>query len=652
MITFSKTFARLSDNFLTQRINSLFVLIILAYIVCAMNLPVSIYTNAGHDDALFISHAYSILKGEWLGTYSQMTLAKGVGFSLFLAANAVLGIPITLFIAIFYAFSVWCLVTKCIRLGLPKIAALFFFALLLFHPDIFPARIIRDNIYPALTLLVLTAFIDICLLHQRRLSLIFLYGLAIAWFWVTREEGVWIVPAMALLVLYRVISCLLFETRSTLVNFFTRITILCIFISLPILTICAINYIKYGAFLTVDFKDTPFSKSLSLLNSIEANSRISHVPVNREQREIAYSVSPAFAELKPYFEETGTDWTKPGCNIYPQSCGDYAGGWFMWAYRDAVQQRGYYKNYSGAREFYQRVADEINDACEAGKISCNKKSIGFLPNLSSDQLDGIPNSIVKSYKLLTVQYPVSLDAGPSIYADGRLNMTKIFLRNPFIVPSMEEDTRRINGWYYDPASTDNWITLECSNKSQVNNGLIERIHSQDVAVAMDNPLATKQRFSFNVPARDTCRIINSNDQNISLDHIYQTNAGAFSLGSATLYIDSVISAIPSNLYKASSTLKQGIAAFYKVIIPLLFWIALCMWFFTFIRYLLNRAWPPALFICALVAWGLVFTRIVILTLIDISSFPAINALYMGPAFPLVIAAIFLSIFSFRNFSRN
>lgn len=137
MITFSKTFARLSDNFLTHRINFLFVLIILAYIVCAMNLPVSIYTNAGHDDALFISHAYSILKGEWLGTYSQMTLAKGVGFSLFLAVNAVLGIPITLLIAIFYAFSVWCLVTKCVRLGLPKIAALFFFHYCCFIPIFF-----------------------------------------------------------------------------------------------------------------------------------------------------------------------------------------------------------------------------------------------------------------------------------------------------------------------------------------------------------------------------------------------------------------------------------------------------------------------------------------------------------------------------------
>lgn len=652
MIATSKAFTRALDSFLTQRINTLFVLIILAYIACAMNLPVSIYTNAGHDDALFISHAYNILKGEWLGTYSQMTLAKGVGFPLFLAINAVLGIPVTLLIAIFYAFSAWCLVTKIIQLGLPKIAALLLFTLMLFHPDIFPVRVIRDNIYPAMSLLVLTAFIDICLLHQRRLSLIFLYGLAIAWFWITREEGIWIIPAMVLLVLYRIISCILFETRGSLANFLVRLTILLIFTSFPLFTVCAVNYIKYGAFLTVDFKDPPFSKSLSLLNAIEANSRISHVPVNKEQRQIAYSVSPAFAELKPYFEEIGTGWTKPGCNIYPESCGDYAGGWFMWAYRDAVQQRGYYTSYSRARDFYQRVTDEISKACETGKIPCNRKSIGFLPNLSHDQLDDIPDSIVKSYNLLTVQHPISLDAGPSIYADGRLNLVKMFLRNPFVVPSVEEDTRRINGWYYDPASIENWITLDCSNKSQLDNGLIERIHSQDIAVAMNNPSATKQRFSFNVPARDNCRIINANGQDISLDHIYQTNGGAFPLGNATLFIDSVISAIPNNLYKASSTIKQGIAAFYKGLIPLLFWVALCMWMFNFLRYLFSRTWPSALFICALVAWGLVFTRVIILTLIDISSFPAINALYMGPAFPLVIAAIFLSIFSFGKFSRN
>lgn len=630
-------------DFLSRHINKLFVAVALIYIACAMNFPVSIYANAGHDDALFISHAYNILKGEWLGDYSQMTLAKGAGYSIFLAANAILGVPITLSIALLYVFSVWWLTTRAIKLGLPKFAGLFFFTLLLFHPEIFPVRIIRDNIYPALSLLTFAAIIDICFLGQRRIGIFFLYGLAIALFWITREEGIWVVPALTTLILFRGISCWIVEPRIEFKDFIKQLVTLGVFVSLPLLCICTVNFIKYEAFLTVDFKDRAFAKSLSLLNSIDSASRISHVPVNKEQREIAYSVSPAFAELRPYFEETGTGWTNPGCNIYPHTCGDYAGGWFMWAYRDAVQQKGYYVSYERASEFYQRVIDELTDACKTKKIQCNSGSVGFLPNLDKKQLEEIPEGVIKSYKLLTVQLPVSLHGGPSAHAGGRLDSVKLFLRNPFSVPSREEDTIRISGWYYDSNSDEDWIMLSCSN--QADNVPVNRVSSPDIASAMNNPSAVEQRFNFTLAAHSECNIFNSQNESINLKTIMEGKSGPFTIGGATLFIDSANRAVPVNLYNASASVKQKITAFYKTILPWLFWAGIIAFTLNCIRYVFTKTWPPALFICALASWGLVATRMVILILIDISSFPAIGSLYMGPAFPLLIAAIFLSIFS-------
>lgn len=98
----------------------LFCLFSVAYLIVAMNLPVSIYTGASHDDALFWGNAYQKLKGNWLGAYTQMTLAKGLGFPLFLAANAVLGIPVTLLIALFYLFAYGQIVNTLRELGLNK----------------------------------------------------------------------------------------------------------------------------------------------------------------------------------------------------------------------------------------------------------------------------------------------------------------------------------------------------------------------------------------------------------------------------------------------------------------------------------------------------------------------------------------------------
>jgi hypothetical protein len=626
--------------------NHLLVVTLLVYILCAMNLPVSIYTLAGHDDGLFISNAYSILNGEWLGSYSQMTLAKGAGYSLFLAINAASGIPITLSLALFFAFAAWLLTEKLTQLGLSKLMALILFILLLFHPHLFPTRIIRDNIYPALSLLVFTALIDLCFLNQRRWFILFLYGCTIALFWITREEGVWMIPALALLVLFKLWSAWR-EGKDKLVIFIKSVALLMLFISLPLLIICSINYAKYGAFLTVDFKDPAFSKSLSLLNSIEVDTKISHVPVNKQQREAAYSISPAFAELKTYFEETGTGWTKPGCNIYPDSCGDYAGGWFMWAYRDAVQNRGNYQSFTQASTFYQRVATEISSACDTGKIACKSGLFGFLPKLNAAELSAIPDSLINSYKLITLQTPVQLDAGPSMYADGRLDSVKLFLRNPLIVPSIEEDTIRMSGWYYNPLSSDLWVDVECPDNSSTNITSISRIHSPDIAIAMNNSLATKQRFSIKTTKQDGCRLIDTNKKSINIDHIHSTGPGAFAIGDATLFIDSMSTAVPPKLKKVAATIKINLANIYKSFLPLLFWLGLIALLTSFLLHVANKTRLSPILVCAFVAWTLVCTRVGILILIDVSSFPAINSLYMGPAFPLLLAAIILSLFSLR-----
>lgn len=634
------------ENFFEKKKNISFIVIVLAYILCAMNLPVSIYTLAGHDDALFLSNAYNILKGEWLGSYSQMTLAKGPGYSLFLSLNAVFGIPITLSIALFYAFSVWLLTEKLIQLKLPRLIAILFFTLLLFHPQIFPTRIIRDNIYPALSLLVFSAFIDICLLNQRRRLMLALYGGATTLFWITREEGIWIIPALSLIVLYKVLTNWLSGNRYESFVFFKTILIFSFFISAPLLIICSINYWKYDGFLIVDFKESNFSKSLSLLNSIEVDTKISHVPVNKKQREIAYSISPAFSELRNYFEESDAAWTKPGCSIYPESCGDYAGGWFMWAYRDAVQQAGYYNNVEQTTDFYRRVTNEIDSACKTEKIKCNSGLLGFLPKLSHTELAAIPAGLIKSYNLLTLQDPIALDGGPSMDGDGRLNAMRLFLRNPLTVPSVEEDITRFNGWFYNPSSTNQWLTLECTNQAPANNGLIPRVASPDIATAMNNPSATTQRFNFNAAASNECKLIDANGYSINLDKIYESGPGAFAMGDATLFIDSALNITPKKLKKVAETIKYGLANFYKALLPIFFWLGLLTCMLSIIKCGITKKIPSALLLCAITAWGLVFTRTAILILIEISSFPAINSLYMGPAFPLLIAAIILSIFSF------
>src|SRR6266481_7841219 len=58
--------------------------------------PVVAHANASFDDRLFLALAEPILKGHWLGPYSQFTLMKGPMYSVFIAGAYLVRIPLPL----------------------------------------------------------------------------------------------------------------------------------------------------------------------------------------------------------------------------------------------------------------------------------------------------------------------------------------------------------------------------------------------------------------------------------------------------------------------------------------------------------------------------------------------------------------------------
>src|SRR5437763_17211689 len=75
-------------------------LLITALILVALKLwliaaqPVVAHANASFDDRLFLALAEPVLKGHWLGPYSQFTLMKGPMYSLFIAGAYLAHIPL------------------------------------------------------------------------------------------------------------------------------------------------------------------------------------------------------------------------------------------------------------------------------------------------------------------------------------------------------------------------------------------------------------------------------------------------------------------------------------------------------------------------------------------------------------------------------
>jgi hypothetical protein len=204
-------------------------------------------------------------------------------------------------------------------------------------------RLMRQNIYTPLALLIVAGLVR--LFYHRRESWrrqagpAALSGLALGCFWLTREESVWLLPAVGLL-LFGVAASL---GRELLARWRTLAVSLGLFLvaaGLPSLVVCSLNYRHYGWFGTVEFRATDFKDAYGALTRLKVGPELPHqVPVTRQMREAAYELSPAFAQLRPYLEgPIGEHWVEK--NLFPASERQIRGGWFVWAIRDAMAAAG------------------------------------------------------------------------------------------------------------------------------------------------------------------------------------------------------------------------------------------------------------------------------------------------------------------------
>jgi hypothetical protein len=334
--------------------------------------------GAVYDDSNFLYNASYLVNGSWLGPFDHLTLIKGPFYPLWLATNIILHIsPFysqhLLYIASCYVFVI------AVRPILQKPIALFIiFVALLFNPMSYCAyiadRVLREGIYPALTIFVLSGIIGLMVRYNYPLKNVVLwsmsFGLTLSAFWLTREEGVWILPSILVIMSFtamRIYRAKLFNRAWRLI----ALVLPFIFLLVSTLTVAAINKSNYGIFTTCELKSSNFLDAYGALTRVKPINWRPMVPVPRETRQKLYELAPSFAELKQYLDEDvgPYDWVAPGCRAV-SVCDDYAGGWFIWAFRDAVMLAGYYQSTESSEFYYRRLASEINTACDEKKLDC------------------------------------------------------------------------------------------------------------------------------------------------------------------------------------------------------------------------------------------------------------------------------------------
>jgi hypothetical protein len=399
------------------------------YLIFASSMPVTLQMFQGYDDGLYINLADRILKGEWLGPYDQMTLVKGFTFPLFLAVNNLTGLPVNLGQAAFYLFS--CIVfaqTVAALYQRRTLVYIFVLVALLLTPSVYMYldRVIRDFFYSSISLLTIALWIKVYVSSTTRISILqsVIAGALLFLFWMTREEAIWIVPTLLLITVCSIACVAPGQRRVALkTNMLKSLTVL---LSLLVCALVAktANYQTYGSATLLEMTDGDFQSAMRQLQRVGAPYSRPYVPVPKEARMAIYDVSPHFASIRDHLEGTPNQAT---CDLLPDTCGDIAGGWFMWALRDAVAKTGHHSSPTEAASFYRTLADEVSAACDEGLLICSSFMMPLIPHIPSQQWTLLGNRIVSSLGLLQYSEPFSIQ--PPASTEHELNSSAMVVLN-------------------------------------------------------------------------------------------------------------------------------------------------------------------------------------------------------------------------------
>lgn len=336
-------------------------------------------TNQAYDDNIMFQMAINIFSGNWLGEYSSNILVKGAFFPAFLAIIHKLGFSYLSTMSIIYIVSCAFFVYSIKDLFKNKKLLAIIYIALIFNPVSYAPwtyqRLYRNGMTLSQVLFIIGSMF---LVYQSRngskkkmLLFSIIAGFVLGTFWQTREDGIWILPFVLVVILIIVINTII-KFKSNKGELVKRliIAILPIVILEGMLNITRfINYKYYGVYTYNELNDGYFGKVLQTMYSIKNDENIEKVTVTRNKVNKLYEVSETLNSIKPYFEDSLDAWdgndTNPGD-------GQVEDGWFWWSLKMAVEDAGYYDSAKNSNDFYKKVYEELQSAIDDGKLE-----IGF-----------------------------------------------------------------------------------------------------------------------------------------------------------------------------------------------------------------------------------------------------------------------------------
>lgn len=387
------------------------------------------------DDQLFVDRAVSILHGEWLGKYNEYTLLKGVFYPLWIAFVYTLRIPLlTSQQLLFVASSI--VLYVAVRLRYNRILSLAVFAVVLFNPIFYQVseRIIRYHIYTSFIILLFSGLLISDYVKRYSytgylISTLFV-GIIGGICYLTKEEFIWLMPLIIFSTIYgsiyykgihlRIIPMYkrILHYLSGIALFFTGFGIVLAIISLQ-------NYRHYGTPIINDIKQTSLILVYGDLLRIKQRNPMPYITVSNEAINIAASISPHLALLRPAIQGPNTQWARNQTSEYVEYNTDEIGAnEFIFVLRQAASELRLYQSAQVAHNYFEHIHKEISKACKTNVIECYPLNLRIFSPLRPGDINRIVKSLQHSLSVLLYFYEIDTKISPSIGSVDEINYLK------------------------------------------------------------------------------------------------------------------------------------------------------------------------------------------------------------------------------------
>jgi hypothetical protein len=323
-----------------------------------------------HDDPRYV---VASTRWYWGGSYADGDFSRPPAYPLWIALSRSVGLPLRLSTELLLLAAAGTLVFALLRVGLPRVVAVLVFGVIVFHPFTIYVNdsVMADSLYAPLLLFATAGMIATLGCRDNRRAALWT-GLALAGLWHTRQESLLIVLNVGL---FALVTTWVRTGEGHRVGDIGRdlvavLLVLAIGVAGAGLAVRSANYARFGVFADHELAMPGFRAINGALLRLTQELQQCSVPIPQESLRRAYSVSPTFRLLQPYFEgPEGRHWEQ----LNPEDLRDQiAGGAFPWALRFAVHWAGYNDSAAAADAFWRRSAEEINAACETGALRCSR----------------------------------------------------------------------------------------------------------------------------------------------------------------------------------------------------------------------------------------------------------------------------------------